>query len=107
MTEKTKTPLEIAADNFHAHLDVCPQCEGHPFQLCAAGQALLLAVGEAKGGGYPADRTPPDVMAVLEKAIRGIAARNGYTVDEESIRRARAYCDRMVDPETGKEVDGG
>lgn len=100
-----KTPLEIAADNFHAHLDVCQQCEGHPFQLCPTGHELLLAVGEAS----PLNRAGPrpDVMDVLEEAIRTIAKRNGLTVNEESIRRSREFCDRMVDPETGKETDGG
>jgi hypothetical protein len=89
--------------------DVCQQCEGHPFELCPTGRELLTAVGEAHGGDYPADRTPPDVMNLLETAIRAIAKRNGLTVNEESIRRARAFCDEIVevDPETGKEADGG
>ena len=42
-----KTNVDIAADNFHAHLDVCPQCEQHPFELCAVGHRLLMAVGFA------------------------------------------------------------
>jgi hypothetical protein len=107
MTTPSTDAMKIAADDFHAHLDVCQQCEGHPFELCPIGRELLTAVGEAHGGDYPADRTPPDVMNVLETAIRAIAKSNGYTVNEESIRRARAFCDRMVDPETGKEADGG
>jgi hypothetical protein len=105
-----KTPLEIAADNFHAHLDICPQCEGQPFQLCATGKSLLLAVG-AYSRDCPADRCsndrmPPDVMDVLEEAIRAIARRDGYTVDEASIRRARAFCNETVDPDTGEKIDG-
>ena len=49
-----KTPLEIAADNFHAHLDVCQQCEGHPFELCATGQSAA-----AGGGRLTAATIPP------------------------------------------------
>jgi hypothetical protein len=30
------------ADKFHAHLDVCRQCEQHPFELCRVGAALLM-----------------------------------------------------------------
>lgn len=30
-----------ATDSFHAHLDTCPQCEKHPFDLCAIGAALI------------------------------------------------------------------
>ncbi len=26
---------------FHAHLDVCSQCETHPFELCSTGGRLL------------------------------------------------------------------
>lgn len=26
---------------FHAHLDVCSQCENHPFALCTIGAKLL------------------------------------------------------------------
>ena len=43
-----KTPFQIAADNFHAHLDVCPQCEQHPFDLCPIGHKLLMTVGTAE-----------------------------------------------------------
>jgi hypothetical protein len=35
-----------AADRFHAHLDVCEQCEQHPFDLCPVGQKLLMDFGE-------------------------------------------------------------
>ena len=28
-------------DKFHAHLDVCSQCEHHPFELCPIGASLL------------------------------------------------------------------
>jgi hypothetical protein len=37
-----------AADKFHAHLDVCPQCADHPFHLCAEGHRLLLATATYK-----------------------------------------------------------
>jgi hypothetical protein len=39
--------LRSAADKFHTHLDVCEQCEQHPFNLCAIGHELLVAVGKA------------------------------------------------------------
>ena len=29
-----------ARDAFHAHLDVCRQCEQHPFDCCSEGQKL-------------------------------------------------------------------
>ncbi len=28
-------------DAFHEHLDKCPQCANHPFELCSEGAALL------------------------------------------------------------------
>ncbi len=28
-------------DKFHAHLDICSQCEQHPFNLCSTGARLL------------------------------------------------------------------
>ncbi len=30
-----------AGDIFHAHLNVCPQCEKHPFDLCPVGKKIL------------------------------------------------------------------
>lgn len=26
---------------FHAHLDACPQCRNHPFDLCRIGEGLM------------------------------------------------------------------
>ena len=38
-------------DKFHAHLDICSQCEHHPFNLCSTGAQLLReAATGAKGG---------------------------------------------------------
>jgi len=42
--------LTDAAEEFHAHLDVCEQCEKHPFDLCRVGAAL---VQKAAGGFAP------------------------------------------------------
>ncbi len=40
MTDNTNSqPMAIA--EFHAHLDICSQCEQHPFALCPTGAALL------------------------------------------------------------------
>jgi hypothetical protein len=36
-------PPTMPTDVFHAHLDVCPQCEENPFTLCPAGALLLLS----------------------------------------------------------------
>jgi hypothetical protein len=34
--------------DFHNHLDECPQCRDHPFDLCPVGEQLLQAsVGDA------------------------------------------------------------
>jgi hypothetical protein len=33
----------VAMGKFHKHLDVCKQCEEHPFDLCSVGLPLLLA----------------------------------------------------------------
>jgi hypothetical protein len=35
-------------DRFHAHLDVCKQCEQHPFELCPVGTALLMGKTQAQ-----------------------------------------------------------
>lgn len=44
-----------AIDAYHEHLDVCEQCEQHPFNQCPEGMKLLIAAGRAaqellKGG---------------------------------------------------------
>ena len=41
---KTVSVDEDAADAFHSHLDVCVQCEEHPFQLCRLGDKLLRSI---------------------------------------------------------------
>jgi hypothetical protein len=33
-----------ADEAFHAHLDVCAQCENHPFELCGTGARLLFEI---------------------------------------------------------------
>jgi len=38
MTEKA---VYQRIGKFHAHLDVCSQCENHPFSLCSVGARLL------------------------------------------------------------------
>jgi hypothetical protein len=42
-----KEILEEAALQFNRHLDECIQCREHPFNLCALGRNLLMAVGKA------------------------------------------------------------
>lgn len=37
---------ESSADAFHAHLDKCAQCAGHPFGLCPIGECLLRDTAE-------------------------------------------------------------
>jgi len=34
-------------DAFHEHLEVCPQCADHPFDLCPMGQQLLGAASKS------------------------------------------------------------
>ena len=36
-----KTEQRGWIDMFHAHLDICSQCENHPFDLCPIGAMLL------------------------------------------------------------------
>lgn len=38
---ETNDDVYARIDKFHAHLDVCEQCERHPFDLCAEGARLL------------------------------------------------------------------
>ena len=45
---KVSTMSDVEA--FHAHLDVCKQCEQHPFDLCCVGAALLIATAELANG---------------------------------------------------------
>jgi hypothetical protein len=84
--EPVKSPIEIAADDFYAHLDVCRQCEGHPFQLCEVGRPLLLAVGVAQG--IPSeDRTvTPEVADIMQRAIREIVRRRDAAKGEAGGR---------------------
>lgn len=44
-----KTTVYQRIDKFHAHLDICSQCENHPFALCPIGAKLLkeAATGQA------------------------------------------------------------
>lgn len=32
-----------AADSFHKHLEICQQCNDHPFGLCSIGDGFLRA----------------------------------------------------------------
>jgi hypothetical protein len=41
MKNDSKAPT--AADAFYNHLDVCAQCEKHPFDLCVTGARLVRA----------------------------------------------------------------
>jgi hypothetical protein len=43
----TNAALIAASNAFYAHLDICAQCEQHPFDLCSVGVRLLVACGEA------------------------------------------------------------
>lgn len=45
LTEKSKA----AIDAYHAHLDVCAQCEEHPFDQCPEGYRLLVEAGKEMG----------------------------------------------------------
>lgn len=38
---------------FHAHLDVCRECEEHPFNLCAMGHRLLNLAGGHDAVNFP------------------------------------------------------
>ncbi len=51
---------------FHAHLDVCSQCERHPFALCPTGAKLLksAATGEPIVLNKKTDKIPPDAVYV-------------------------------------------
>ena len=35
-----ESPMDLVKA-FHAHLDICSQCEKHPFDLCPEGYRLL------------------------------------------------------------------
>ncbi len=61
MAEPTQTTHE-RIDKFHAHLDICSQCEKHPFALCPTGAKLLkeAAVGEEE------ERIRPYLMGLYE-----------------------------------------
>jgi len=50
---------EQAAAAFHAHLDVCPQCEQHPFDLCSTGARLLKQAAETAEIPAPAPSKEP------------------------------------------------
>lgn len=52
MSDRDKEP----ADVFHEHLDACRQCEENPFDLCAAGQALLEKAGRAIAAGLDVEK---------------------------------------------------
>lgn len=30
------------SQDFHKHLDKCPQCKNHPFNLCSKGERILF-----------------------------------------------------------------
>ena len=53
-------------DRFHAHLDVCIQCERHPFDWCPIGVKLLrsAAMGEPIVLNKRTDKIPPDAIYV-------------------------------------------
>ena len=35
---------DVLGEQFHAHLNVCPQCKEHPFDLCRRGHELLTSI---------------------------------------------------------------
>ena len=47
MSEDTQR-LPATIKDFHAHLDVCYQCEHHPFGLCRTGARLLKEAATGK-----------------------------------------------------------
>lgn len=34
--------MPVSISDFHAHLDVCQQCENNPFDLCPVGSNILF-----------------------------------------------------------------
>jgi hypothetical protein len=44
-SEHLKSESEADDNVFHKHLDVCSQCEEHPFDLCREGARLLEVAG--------------------------------------------------------------
>ncbi|GAH83684.1 unnamed protein product, partial [marine sediment metagenome] len=51
-TSSDKDEVHQRTKRFHAHLDVCSQCENHPWGLCATGARLLkeAATGHLQEG---------------------------------------------------------
>jgi hypothetical protein len=41
LLEYERSEVGAAMKEFHAHLDVCTRCAGHPFDLCPIGAQLL------------------------------------------------------------------
>ncbi len=62
----TNEATTLRIDRFHAHLDVCSQCERHPFDLCPIGVKLLrsAAMGEPIVLNKRTDKIPPDAVYV-------------------------------------------
>lgn len=51
--QPVETLMSDAAEAFYAHLDVCRQCEAHPFDLCPVGQDLIKATVKDLGLATP------------------------------------------------------
>lgn len=43
------------SDRFHEHLDVCKQCEEHPFDLCPTGQKIMADLAKSLEGKHDDD----------------------------------------------------
>lgn len=53
--------VDSTAERFHAHLERCPRCEQHPFDLCAYGRLLLeQAAAELLAAGATTIQADPE-----------------------------------------------
>ena len=76
---------------FHAHLDVCSQCEHHPFDLCPIGARLLKEAATADVvGGNKVDKIKGKVMVL--NTVRG-----DWPIGHNTIAEPGVY-DAYVNP---------
>lgn len=89
-------------DDFHAHLDVCPQCEQHPFDLCATGARLLLATVPGAAPAASSQPRAPDCKALRRVEDEGRCPKASSNSGLRCVRFAgHASACRFVDDVAG------
>lgn len=78
-------------EKFYAHLDLCEQCREHPFELCAVGDRLIVAAGNAAAASLG---LPPVVPQATPEAT--VTGRRPSEPATQYVRPKTEFGDKLV-----------